>query len=562
MRRGWPTREGESSPTGPGVGSTAGWQNVGVAGPLAVGTRTISYVMNFVRNSGTDLDAFIDDNSLTVSYPGSSWKGAATGNWGSPGSWVSGLPVAGQDALFTSAGSADTATFDGNYNTSSRLANLYVDSGNGTQTLNQANNTMAATAEYIGNVGSGAYHQTGGVNNVSGDLYVGYLTGSSGTYSISAGSLVAQHLWSGFQGLGNVSISGSANVSVAGEMAVSSANSAMFVSGGTVSAFSLLVSGANCNVSISSGQVTLVGGLQCSNATDRLVLSDGILTLEELDLATPANLVWTGGTIHVTSNFTLETIGTNVAINGGQSLMVDGTLSVGATASATASLTGGSIQAASIALGSGAGLNGTLQVQAGNSVVLATNLFVGGGSSGSAGSGLLAVSGGLAQVSALTVYAHGNVTLSGGTLALTSLVLPTPGALAWSGGTLHFLSDLSINPTAVLGNSIAVPANGALIAGNLTNNGTLTVAGTGSASVQMLTNNFGGNITSTGTFSITGSSSNSINFGNITVAGFTAQGAFTNINNFSVSGPQTWSSGSSFSRSTRTRGMRLPCCCR
>ncbi len=33
---------------------------------VPVGTRTIDYTMNFVRNSGSDLDAFVDDNSLQI----------------------------------------------------------------------------------------------------------------------------------------------------------------------------------------------------------------------------------------------------------------------------------------------------------------------------------------------------------------------------------------------------------------------------------------------------------------------------------------------------------------
>jgi PEP-CTERM motif len=43
------------------------WQNFSNTDAIPVGTRSIAYQMMFIRNRGTDLDAFIDDNSLTVS---------------------------------------------------------------------------------------------------------------------------------------------------------------------------------------------------------------------------------------------------------------------------------------------------------------------------------------------------------------------------------------------------------------------------------------------------------------------------------------------------------------
>jgi len=42
------------------------WSNGLALYKLPTGTRYIQYTMNFVRNNGSDLDAFIDDNQLTV----------------------------------------------------------------------------------------------------------------------------------------------------------------------------------------------------------------------------------------------------------------------------------------------------------------------------------------------------------------------------------------------------------------------------------------------------------------------------------------------------------------
>jgi len=45
------------------------WSNYTALYPIPAGTRFIQYTMNFVRHSGTDLDAFVDDNSLSVWDP-------------------------------------------------------------------------------------------------------------------------------------------------------------------------------------------------------------------------------------------------------------------------------------------------------------------------------------------------------------------------------------------------------------------------------------------------------------------------------------------------------------
>jgi uncharacterized protein (TIGR03437 family) len=87
-----------SSVTSPIVDShDSSWQSYTDTYPIPVGTRSIQYTMQFSRNSGTDLDAFLDDNSLTISQtgtPGISAGGVisayAFGGFTSvaPGSWI------------------------------------------------------------------------------------------------------------------------------------------------------------------------------------------------------------------------------------------------------------------------------------------------------------------------------------------------------------------------------------------------------------------------------------------------------------------------------------------
>lgn len=47
-------------------GTNPGWCLYSTVQSLPVGTRTIQYTMKFIRNGGTDIDSYIDDNSLRV----------------------------------------------------------------------------------------------------------------------------------------------------------------------------------------------------------------------------------------------------------------------------------------------------------------------------------------------------------------------------------------------------------------------------------------------------------------------------------------------------------------
>jgi len=58
---GTPVNSGEKS-----CGSGPGWCQYSTTVNLPVGTRSIQYVMRFVRKGGSDNDAYIDDNSLRI----------------------------------------------------------------------------------------------------------------------------------------------------------------------------------------------------------------------------------------------------------------------------------------------------------------------------------------------------------------------------------------------------------------------------------------------------------------------------------------------------------------
>ena len=46
-------------------------------------------------------------------------------------------------------------------------------------------------SQYVGHAGTGTFSQSGGTNTVGGSLYLGYTSGAKGTYNLSGGSLTA-----------------------------------------------------------------------------------------------------------------------------------------------------------------------------------------------------------------------------------------------------------------------------------------------------------------------------------------------------------------------------------
>jgi len=57
-------------------------------------------------------------------------------------------------------------------------------------TLQLAVNNLSAIYEYVGDYGMGSIDQSGGVNSMAG-LYIGYQSGSTGTYDLSGGGTLS-----------------------------------------------------------------------------------------------------------------------------------------------------------------------------------------------------------------------------------------------------------------------------------------------------------------------------------------------------------------------------------
>ena len=79
-----------------------------------------------------------------------------------------------------------------------RLTNLYIND----EISGINGGSLQATNQYIGYRGTGKFSQSGGTNSISGILYLGYDSGSIGTYNLSGGSLSAYNIYIGKNGIG------------------------------------------------------------------------------------------------------------------------------------------------------------------------------------------------------------------------------------------------------------------------------------------------------------------------------------------------------------------------
>ena len=252
--------------------------------------------------------------------------------------------------------------------------------GSGSYSLSSTGSLSAAN-EYIGNYGSGTFTQSGGTNTVTGNLYVGNASGSSGTYNLSGGSLSAYVEAIGVYGSGSFTQSGGTHT----------------VDDGTGNGE--LWMGAQGG----SGAYSLSGGSLAVNGAEYLGTDGGIGTFTQ-----------SGGTHTVSGFLFLGTYGgTGIYSLSGGSLAVSGFEYL---ANGTFTQTGGSHTAQLIILG--AGSTGTYNLSGGS-------LQASGGESiGDGGLGIFNQSGGANIVSGLSLGTDaytgtagtGTYTLSGGSL--------------------------------------------------------------------------------------------------------------------------------------------------
>ena len=362
-----------------------------------------------------------------------------SGDWSVASNWGgTALPSSSDNAYVINGGTA-------NITLAGAVCNyLYLGDPSSTNagTIQMSSSSLSAAYECLGNNGTGTFAQSGGMNDVSNDLCLGYETYSSGSYTLSSSGVlsVAGNEYVGDGGNGTFAQSGGTNV-VGSYGNLSVGNNPSF-SGAYYLSGPGLLSAANENVgNFSIGTFTQTGGtnqagnlsLGCwlgSSGTYSLSGS-GVLTasFENVGSASTGTFNQTGGTNNLSSNGYLY-LGNNPGVSGAYNLNGSGALSayqeyVGSSGTGTFNQSGGINNIGSLFVGNFAGnfagSSGTYVLS--SSGVLTTNdEYV-----GNSGTGTFTQSGGLNSVGFLSIGNLGRYQFSGGTLQITGGGLANQG---------------------------------------------------------------------------------------------------------------------------------------
>ena len=370
-----------------------------------------------------------------------------SGDWSVPSNWNGGLPTSSSTADVFNGGTV-------NITQSGEVCSTLSLGGSSTGIVNMtAGGLSVSTSACVGYSGSGTFTQSGGTNTISSatyGLYLGYNSGSSGTYSLSGiGQLSANCEYVGCSGSGTFTQSGGYNQNAGLYLGSGSNGNGTYNLNGTgqLSANSEYVGNSGTGTfNQSGGTNTMVVGVLLGNlGTGTYNLSAGLLSANSDTIGGSGTGTFTqsGGTNQVTGHLYLGDVSGSSGkynLNGG--LLVVPSIVVG-SGSATFNFGGGTLQASGsftnllpIAL-TGSGGNATVDT-ASYTVTLSGSL--------SGAGGLNKTDFGTLVLAASNSYA-GGTTVNGGVL-----VAPTPSALPGYSSTS---TALAVNNGATLTLSVS-----------------------------------------------------------------------------------------------------------
>jgi hypothetical protein len=363
------------------------------------------------------------------------------GSWSAAADWTQGgVPTAGEAVYLTFAdGVSRTINYD---YTGTPLTlysvNLDLENGNGSAatTLSMTANNMTVNGdEIVGHIGTGFFNQSGGTNTVNGEngLFLGFNSGSTGTYSLSgSGTLAANNNEQvGFSGVGNFNQSGGIN---------------------TINSSYALILGGNSGATgtyVLSGSGTLTGAANeyvGNNGIGSFNQTGGTNTTNELDVGYNVGAI---GTYRLSGSGTLSNpgyqyvgyFGTGTFIQTGGTNTVNHDLDVGARGGASGSYTLSGTGTLNVTGSEYATYSGTgTFVQSGGVNTIGSLLGIGFNGDGN---GAFTLSAGTLSVGANEIVAYngiGSFNQSGGVNATAELDVGynagSTGSFTLSGGTL------------------------------------------------------------------------------------------------------------------------------
>jgi autotransporter-associated beta strand protein len=487
------------------------------------------------------------------------WQ-VTSGTWSIPSSWGGTLPALGDTAYIVNGGTANV-TLPGAVCGTLSLGG----SGSGAVLMNAGG--LSTASESIGASGSGSFTQSGGTNAMSGGLYLGTNSGGSGTYNLSGGGLlsvtgtVGQYI--GDIGSGSFTQSGGTNAVSGGLYFGTNSGGNGTYNLSSSGLLSVTGTGGEYIGYIGSGSFTQSGG---TNA-----VSYGLL------LGTGSG---SSGTYNLSGSGLLSagTVGEYIGFSGsgsfaqssGTNAMPSGLyLGTNSGARGTYNLSGSGLLSVTGTIGQYIGFSGSGSfTQSGGTNAVTSGLLLGSSSGGSgtynlSGSGLLSVTGTVGEY--IGYFGRGSFTQSGGTNAVSYGLLLGSGsgssgtynliggllnlagltqgsgsaAFNFSGGTFQAGSSFSTSMPIALSTSgsnliFDTQANLLTLAGGLSGAGGLQKIGAGALLLSASNSYSGTTIVSGGTLAVAGAGGlgNGSYAGNITIA----NGALFNDNS---PGPQT-----------------------
>jgi hypothetical protein len=422
----------------------------------------------YIENGGTAQISTGDAAASNIAIDGSSAGVSGAGSLSVANGEYIGVTGAG---AFTQTGGTNTASLTLQLGYLNDSSGAYTLTGDGSLTVG-GKIGFVGCIEDVGLNGAGDFNQSGGTNSIinHGFLYVGYSTGSTGTYELSGTgnlSLLDGSEVVGVSGAGTFTQTGGTNttftlgvddtytLSGTGSLSVTDfetiSNTGNFTqTGGTNTANILEINGpegsAGATYSLSgTGKLTVAGQETLGNAGPGTVnQGGGTSTAGALVIALGSYMLSGTGSLSTTGNEQLGNFGLGTFVQTGGTNTVGANLEVGPFTSApgsyllagTASLTvvgtesvsngtfnqsGGTNTAqGQLTLAATKGGAGTYILGGDGNLNVTGSVYVGGSSSAAEGSGVLTVSGGQMTVDGtLKVWSSAGtqVTISGGTLS-------------------------------------------------------------------------------------------------------------------------------------------------
>jgi hypothetical protein len=450
---------------------------------------------------------FTQSSSLSVSNLGNLVLGDGSNTTGYLS--LAGGSLTASSAYVGDGGSGFFVQTGGTANLGSTLV-VGTNAGAGTFVLSAGTVVVGAGGEAIGGLGaSGTFSQTGGFNFSNGaGLGLGVGTGSSGTYSLSGGSLTATPAtYVGYiGGNGTFLQSGSLSVSNLGTLLLgdgTGSTGTVMLSGGSLTANTapfgagaIVGDGGGTGLFIQSGGSSNLGNVTVAYGSTSL----GTVSLSAGTMVTNSMVVGDGGNgTFIQSGGVSSLGGLTVGYSGvGTLLLQGGSLTAGGTdvgfgGGATFSQSGGSSSLGAFYIGD----NGPGYASLSGGTLIASFAVV-----GDSGTGTFIQNGSTSFANVGSLYigasASGTLNLSAGTLNAVSTVVgeATAGTFTQSGGT----SSLGALAVGSLGYLSITSSTASASVGTIAAGGTLTVAnGTFTVPGGTLTNS--GFIEASGTFS-------------------------------------------------------------